>query len=57
MSGRRQTNKLAAVNLAKLKPGMHGDGGGLWLQVTPNGRSWIFGICSTIGHARWASDR
>jgi hypothetical protein len=35
-------NKLAAVSLAKLLPGMHGDGGGLWLQVTPGGRSWIF---------------
>src|SRR3954465_14362170 len=42
VSGRLQANKLAAVNLAKLRPGMHGDGGGLWLQVTPNGRSWIF---------------
>jgi integrase len=36
------TNKLAAVSLTKLPPGMHGDGGGLWLQVRPGGRSWIF---------------
>nr|WP_313901432.1 integrase arm-type DNA-binding domain-containing protein [Methylobacterium sp. J-070] len=36
--------KLTALGVAKLKtPGMHGDGGGLWLQVTGNGaKSWIF---------------
>ena len=39
---RRSDNKLSAVSLTKLKPGMYGDGGGLWLQVTQNGRSWIF---------------
>src|ERR1700716_3322164 len=40
----RETNKLAPVNLKRLRAGLHGDGGGLWLQVTPNGRgrSWIF---------------
>jgi integrase len=40
----RETNKLAAVNLKRLRSGLHGDGGGLWLQVTPNrrGRSWVF---------------
>src|SRR5262249_38303589 len=40
----RETNKLAAVNLKRLRPGLHGDGGGLWLQVTANrrGRSWVF---------------
>ena len=47
----RRDNKLAAVALTKLKPGMHGDGGGLWLQVTPNGRSWIFRY-SFAGRAR-----
>ncbi|WP_018262447.1 tyrosine-type recombinase/integrase [Methylobacterium sp. WSM2598] len=38
------TGKLSAVRVAKLKtPGMYGDGGGLWLQVTGNGaKSWIF---------------
>jgi integrase len=42
--GLRQTGKLAAVSLKNLDPGLHGDGGGLWLQVTPNerGRSWVF---------------
>jgi integrase len=36
--------KLTALGVAKLKvPGMYGDGGGLWLQVTGNGaKSWIF---------------
>src|SRR3954447_26746172 len=38
----RSENRLSAVSLTKLKPGMHGDVGGLWLQVTENGRSWIF---------------
>src|ERR1700704_2414441 len=42
--GLRQTGKLAAVSLKNLYSGLHGDGGGLWLQVTPNkrGRSWVF---------------
>ena len=36
--------KLTALGVAKLKtPGMYGDGGGLWLQVTgKGGKSWIF---------------
>ena len=36
--------KLKALNVARVKqPGMYGDGGGLWLQVTNGGaRSWIF---------------
>ena len=36
--------KLTAIGVAKLKtPGMYGDGGGLWLQVTGQGaKSWIF---------------
>jgi len=40
----RETNKLAAVAVKQLGPGLHGDGGGLWLQVTRNrrGRSWVF---------------
>jgi hypothetical protein len=40
-------NRLVAANLKVSLPGMYGDGGGLWLQVTalPNGltgRSWIY---------------
>jgi integrase len=37
-------HKLSAVKVARLTaPGMYGDGGGLWLQVTPSGsRSWAF---------------
>jgi integrase len=37
-------HKLSAVKVARLKvPGMYGDGGGLWLQITPSGnRSWAF---------------
>src|SRR6516164_4551051 len=44
--------KLAAVSLSKLPAGMHGDGGGLWLQVTPSGaRTWLFRFRSN-GRAR-----
>lgn len=37
-------NKLSAILVKRLdKPGYHGDGGGLWLQVSPTGsKSWIF---------------
>jgi integrase len=39
----RDMGRLAAVALPKLKPGMHADGGGLYLQVTKSGaRTWIF---------------
>jgi integrase len=31
-----------AVERAKNKPGMHPDGGGLYLQVTANGASWVY---------------
>ncbi len=31
-----------AVERAKNKPGMHADGGGLYLQVTPNTASWVY---------------
>ncbi len=36
--------KLTALGVSRLKePGMYGDGGGLWLQVTGKGaRSWIY---------------
>ncbi len=37
-------NKLSAILVSRLdKPGYHGDGGGLWLQVSRSGsKSWIF---------------
>jgi integrase len=41
----RGVNKLgpAAYRAAMKKPGMHGDGGGLWLHVGPTlGSSWIY---------------
>src|SRR5947209_8201058 len=40
----RRPGKLKALNVARAKtPGMYGDGGGLYLQVTGAGaRSWIF---------------
>jgi integrase len=39
----RGTARLSAVVLPKLKPGMHADGGGLYLQVTASGaRTWVY---------------
>jgi integrase len=48
----RGVARLAAVALPKLKPGMHADGGGVYLQVTKSGaRTWIFRFMLR-GHAR-----
>jgi integrase len=39
----RALTKLSAVSLTRLPTGMHGDGAGLWLQVTETGaRTWLF---------------
>lgn len=40
----RALNKLSAVGINRLKnPGLYGDGGGLWLRVTPAGtKHWVF---------------
>lgn len=40
----REVNRLTALAVArKKKPGRHGDGGGLWLQVSRSGtKSWLF---------------
>jgi integrase len=39
----RGVGRLSAVALQKLKPGMHADGGGLYLQVTAGGaRTWVY---------------
>ncbi len=40
----RQTNKLTARSVASItKPGFHGDGNNLWLQVTKSGtKNWAF---------------
>src|ERR1700752_1407549 len=35
--------KLTARAFAAAKPGRHGDGGGLWLEVSPAGnRRWVY---------------
>lgn len=40
----RLIDKLKPLEVSKTtKPGLHGDGGGLWLQVSPSGsKSWVF---------------
>src|SRR5207249_1117777 len=39
----RGTGRLSAVAVPKLRPGMHADGGGLYLQVTASGaRTWVY---------------
>lgn len=36
-------NKLTAIGVTRLsKPGMYGDGGGLWLQIKNGVKSWVF---------------
>ncbi len=35
-------NKLSAVKVRQAGPGMHSDGGGLFLRVTGKARSWVF---------------
>ncbi|MCW0235298.1 MAG: integrase arm-type DNA-binding domain-containing protein [Ferrovibrio sp.] len=41
--GTRKKERLSAVGIGKKKPGMHADGWGLYLRVTPGGgRAWIF---------------
>ena len=43
----RSIEKLSAVAVRAAKPGMHGDGAGLWLHVSSGGaRSWIFRFTS-----------
>jgi hypothetical protein len=52
----RQIDKLSALGAAKLtKPGYHGDGGGLWLQISKanGGKNWVFRFTSPVtGKAR-----
>lgn len=39
----RDSNRLTAITVRnKSKPGRYGDGGGLYLLVKPNGKSWVF---------------
>ncbi|NOZ79171.1 MAG: DUF4102 domain-containing protein, partial [Acidobacteria bacterium] len=38
-----KTGKLTALEVRNAGVGKHGDGGGLWLRVRPNGsRAWLF---------------
>ncbi|WP_428377771.1 tyrosine-type recombinase/integrase [Lichenicoccus sp.] len=49
----RGLNRLTALAAARAKPGLYGDGGGLWLRVQPNGRAWLFRYTSpTTGRER-----
>ncbi len=38
----RRINRLSSIALPKKGPGLHPDGGGLYLQVKSGGRSWVF---------------
>ncbi len=44
----RAIGKLTTKTVAGAGVGLHGDGGNLWLQVGPSGRSWIFRFKSPI---------
>jgi integrase len=50
----RQIHRLTAVKVRHVGPGVHPDGGGLYLQVTERGRSWLFRFTSPVsGRDRW----
>jgi integrase len=50
----RKADKLTAIQVPRLakKPGFHADGGGLYLQVTAGGASWVLRY-SITGRARY----
>jgi integrase len=39
---RKVSNQLHVKQLDGLPPGLHADGGGLYLQIGPNSKSWVF---------------
>lgn len=52
----RMLNRLTAKAVASLPPGRHGDGGGLWCEVTSRGsRSWLlrYKVRGAGGVERW----
>ena len=51
-----KSSKLTHLKATSLKkPGLHGDGAGLWLKVTDGGsKSWIFRFTPRGGKERWA---
>jgi hypothetical protein len=50
---KRGQNRLAAIFVAKAKPGQHSDGKGLYLRVSPSGsRQWVFHFTFPGGSGR-----
>jgi hypothetical protein len=43
---KRIVNPLKALDVKRLGPGLHADGGNLYLQVEPDARSWIYRFTS-----------
>jgi len=48
MAPKKVINRLNALDATRRKPGMHLDGGGLYLQVTERGRSWVYRFKSPV---------
>jgi hypothetical protein len=50
----REIGELSAVRVAKERtPGVYSDGGGLYLNINPNGaRSWLFRYGAAAASAR-----
>ena len=51
-------HRIGQTDLRRAKPGMYGDGGGLWLQITKGaaGHATALGFSDTVGTAsgaRW----
>ncbi|MGI4976256.1 MAG: tyrosine-type recombinase/integrase [Janthinobacterium lividum] len=44
----RTLHRLTARTVTAAKPGMHADGGGLWLRVQTGGRAWLFRYKSPV---------
>ncbi len=44
----RGINRLTALSVTRAKPGLHGDGGGLWLRLQTGGRAWLFRYSSPV---------
>src|SRR5690348_10582474 len=49
--------RLTETDVRKAPEGMHCDGGGLYLQVTPTGRSWIFRFATTASERERGAGR
>jgi len=54
----KKINQLTAAFVKTAKPGRHGDGAGLYLEVAKGGgKSWVFMWNAMVAAVPWAWDR